>query len=83
MVDRIDKALKIKKHVQQMKDEKHRAEGAYKTVMDLIKKNTNCNSLGEAKKALERLQKEVNLSKSKLTKETAKLEQEIREAYEH
>jgi predicted negative regulator of RcsB-dependent stress response len=73
----IDKATKIKNRIERMKKDTHRAEGAFETIMNSIKKDFECDTLEEAEETLEQLKEELSESRNKLMQETVKLQREL------
>ena len=71
--------LELKQTVEEMKQDKHKAEGALEQIMGQIRTEFQCKDLESAEKLLQKIQKENKRTKESLIKETEKLEQELEE----
>jgi hypothetical protein len=66
----IDKATKIKNRIERMKKDTHRAEGAFETIMNSIKKDFECDTLEEAEETLDKLKEVVTKLEQELNNES-------------
>jgi len=72
-----DQLLKIKRNVEQMKQDRDKARGALSQVMKQIQTEFKCKDLNEAEKLLSKMQKQWKQDKEQLEKDTVALEQEL------
>lgn len=68
MSSNLDKFVKLKKRVEEAKQEADKAEGALAQVLKQLKSEFGCNSLGDAEKKLEQLEKEKKIAKRRFDK---------------
>ena len=79
MTESVNKILKLKTKIEQMKSDRDKAKGALEQVMSQIRTEFQCKDLESAEKLLQKMQKENKRTKESLIKETEKLEQELEE----
>jgi len=61
--------LELKQTVEEMKQDKHKAEGALEQIMGTIQTDFGCKTLEDAEKLLGKMQKQTKREKERLEKE--------------